>query len=86
MEFVIIIAAVVLIAAFVAYVQRGQQKTNCPQCSSPQVRQLEQQLKEIRQDSGTIGYAVKLDVKLIMETSYRCQTCNHSWTVTAPER
>ncbi|MEZ4593830.1 MAG: hypothetical protein R3D55_22190 [Chloroflexota bacterium] len=86
MEFVIIIAAVALIATFVAYIRRGQQKTSCPQCSSLQVRQLDQQLKKLKQDSGTMGYAVKLDVKLIMETKYRCQSCHHTWTVTAPER
>ena len=85
MEFVIIIAAVVLVAAFVAYVRRGQEQVSCPECSSPQVRQVDQQLKELKQDSGTMGYSVKLDVKLIMETSFRCQSCNHTWSVTAPE-
>ena len=84
MEFVIIIAALVLVAAFLAYVRRGQQKISCPECANQQVRQVEQQLKELKQDS-TMGYAVKLDVKLIMETTYRCQTCHHTWTVTAPE-
>lgn len=85
MEFAIIIAAGVLIATFVAYVRRGQQKISCPQCSSSQVHQMNQQLKELKQDSGTIGYSIKLDVKLIMETKYRCHNCNHTWAITAPE-
>jgi transposase-like protein len=85
MEFIIPIAAVILIVAFVAYLQRGQQKISCPQCDSAQIRNVEQQLTELKQDQ-TMGYAVKLDVQLIMKTTYRCQTCNHTWTVTAPER
>lgn len=84
MEIVVAITAVVLIAIFVGYVQRGQQKAACPQCASSQVRTVDQQLKELKQDQTT-GYAVKLDVQLIMETQYRCQACSHSWTVIAPE-
>jgi len=84
MEIFIPVAAVVLIAAFVGYLRRGQQKIICPQCDSSQVRLVDQQLKELKQDQ-TVGYAVKLDVQLIMETKYRCQACNHSWSVIAPE-
>lgn len=84
MEIVLPIAAVALIVVFVGYLRRSQPKISCPQCRSQEVRQLEQQLEKIRQDS-TMGYAVKLDVKLIMKTTYRCQTCGHTWTITAPE-
>ena len=41
-------------------------------------------VEKIQQDS-TMGYAVKLDVKLIMKTTYRCQKCGHTWAVIAPE-
>jgi transposase-like protein len=85
MEILVPIAAVVLIVIFVGYVRHGQQKIHCPQCSSPQVRVVDQQLKKLKQDQ-TMGYAVKLDVQLIMETSYRCQNCNHTWAITAPEK
>ena len=84
MEIFIPVAAVVLVAFFVGYLQRGKQKISCPTCDSSQVRVVDQQLKELKQDQ-TMGYAVKLDVRLIMETQYRCQACNHSWTVIAPE-
>jgi transposase-like protein len=84
MELLIPVATIVLIVIFVGYVRRGQPKISCPQCADTEVRLVEQQLKELKQDS-TMGYAVKLDVQLIMETSYRCQNCNHTWTVTAPE-
>jgi DNA-directed RNA polymerase subunit M/transcription elongation factor TFIIS len=56
----------------------------CPNCETKNVRIVDQQLKELKQDE-TIGYATKLDVKLIMETHYRCRECDHKWTVTAPE-
>lgn len=84
MEFIVIIAAVALILTFVAYLRRAQPKITCPACGSVQVRQVEQQLKRIEQDTS-VGYATKLDVRLIMETSYRCQNCNHTWAITAPE-
>lgn len=84
MEFIIPIAAIALIAIFVGYVRRSQTKVSCPACDSPNVRQVDQHLKELKQDSK-MGYAVKLDVQLILETKYRCQNCNHSWTVIAPE-
>lgn len=84
MEIVIPVAAVALIIIFVGYLQRSKPKMSCPQCSSAQVRQLEQQLKELKQDN-TIGYSIKLDVQLIMETKYRCKNCEHTWTITAPE-
>lgn len=84
MEILVPVSAVVLIAIFVGYVRRTQQKTQCPQCNSSQVRTVDKQLKELKQDQ-TIGYAVKLDVKLIMETRYRCQACSHSWAVIASE-
>jgi len=84
MEIVAPITAVMLIAIFVGYVRRGKQKISCPGCDSAQVRIVEQQLKELKQDR-TIGYAIKLDVQLIMETQYRCQACGHSWAVIAPE-
>lgn len=84
MEIILPVVAAILIAAFVGYLRRSQPRARCPQCQSQQVRPLEQQLEKIQQDS-TMGYAVKLDVKLIMKTTYRCQTCGHAWTVTAPE-
>ena len=84
MEFFILLAAFVLAIAFVAYVRRGQHKISCPQCSNAQVRRVDQQLKELKQGES-MGYSVKLDVQLIMETQYRCQACEHSWSVTAPE-
>ena len=84
MEFILPLAAIVLIVAFVGYVRRGQQKTNCPECGSTQLRIVDKQLKELKQDT-TRGYSVKLDVSLILETRYRCQVCNHTWLVTAPE-
>ena len=84
MEFILPLAVVVLIAVFVGYVRRGQQKTNCPECGSTQLHIVDKQLKELKQDS-TRGYSVKLDVSLILETRYRCQMCNHTWLVTAPE-
>ncbi len=85
MELLLPAAAAALVIFFVGYLRRSQEKITCPQCHSSQLRQVEQQLKEIRQDGGKIGYATKLDVQLIMETSYRCQNCSHTWTVTAPE-
>lgn len=84
MELFILVAAVVLTITFVAYIRRGQVKMHCPQCDSASVRTVERQLKELKQDQ-TIGYAVKLDVQLIMETQYRCKACEHSWSMTAPE-
>lgn len=84
MEILLPVAAVVLIVVFVGYLRRSQPRTGCPECQSQQVRQVEQVLEKIQQDS-TMGYAVKLDVKLIMKTTHRCQTCGHTWTVTAPE-
>ncbi len=84
MEIFVPIAAVVLVAFFVGYLQRGKQKIRCPECENTQIRLVDQQLKELKQDQ-TKGYAVKLDVQLIMETTYRCQACNYSWTVIAPE-
>lgn len=86
MEILVPLAALVLVVIFVAYVRRGQQpKVSCPQCGSGQVRLVEQHLEKLKQDESA-GYAVKLDVQLILETTYRCQTCQHSWTVVAPER
>ena len=85
MEIILPVVAAILIAAFVGYLRRSQPQVSCPQCQSRQVRPLEQSLEKIEQDS-TMGYAVKLDVKLILKTSYRCQTCGHSWTVIAAER
>lgn len=85
MEILLPVAAVVLVLAFVGYLRRSQPQVSCPQCRSQQLRTLEQTLEKIEQDS-TMGYAVKLDVKLILKTTYRCQKCNHTWTVTAPER
>ncbi len=84
MEILLPVTAVILIALFVGYLRREQRKISCPQCESLRVRIVEQQLKELKQDQ-TIGYAVKLDVQLIMETEYRCQACGHTWTVIAPE-
>ncbi len=84
MEFLLPIGAVVLIVFFVSYLQRGKQKVSCPECNGFQVRIVEQQLKQLKQNQ-TMGYATKLDVQLIMETVYRCQTCQHTWQVTAPE-
>lgn len=85
MEIIVPLSAIALIVIFVGYVRRGQQKPLCPACASLQVRLVDQQLKELKQDQ-TVGYAVKLDVQLIMETQYRCQACNHTWSVTAPEK
>lgn len=85
MDIFLPLTAVVLIAIFVSYLRRARQKISCPECESSQVRIVEQQLKELKQDQTT-GYAVKLDVQLIMETQYRCQNCEHSWAVIAPER
>ncbi len=84
MDIILPLAAVVLVATFVGYLLRGKQKISCPACASSQIRVVDQQLKELKQDA-TSGYAVKLDVKLIMETHYRCQACGHSWSITAPE-
>lgn len=84
MEILLLIAAVALIVIFAGYLRRGREKIVCPQCGSSQLRTVEQQLKELKQDQ-TIGYAVKLDVQLIMETKYRCQACDHAWRVVAPE-
>jgi transposase-like protein len=84
MGIIVPISAVALIVIFVAYVCRGQIKMSCPECNNSQVRTVDKQLKELKQDQ-TMGYAVKLDVKLIIETRYRCQACSHSWTVIAPE-
>lgn len=85
MEIILPVVAAMLIAAFVGYMRRSQVKIICPQCQSRQVRPLEQSLEKIEQDRS-MGYAVKLDVKLILKTSYRCQTCGHTWTIIAPER
>ncbi len=84
MEILLPVAAVVLIVTFIGYLRRGQPRVSCPECQSQQVRQVEQVLEKIEQES-TMGYAVKLDVKLILKTTYRCQKCGHTWTVTAPE-
>lgn len=84
MEILLPITAVILIAVFVGYLRRERQKISCPACNSSQIRAVEKQLKELKQDRAT-GYAVKLDVQLIMETKYRCQACDHTWTVIAPE-
>ncbi len=84
MEIVIVVTAVALIIIFVGYLQRSKPKISCPQCNNTQVRQLEQQLKKLQQDE-IIGLGMKLDVQLIMETKYRCQNCEHTWTITAPE-
>lgn len=84
MEILLPIAAVVLVLVFVGYVRRGQPKTNCPQCGGTQLRIVDKQLKELKQDT-TKGYSMKLDVSLILETRYRCQACNHTWLITAPE-
>ena len=92
MELFILATAVVLIVVFVAYIRRSQTRISCPQCSSAQVRTVDQQLKQLKQDSNLQGFGVidslgtKLDVQLIMETQYRCQGCEHSWSVTAPEQ
>lgn len=85
MEILLPVAAVVLIGVFVGYLRRSQPRLSCPKCQSQQVRQVEQVLEKIQQDS-TMGYAMKLDVKLILKTTYRCQTCGYTWTVTAPEK
>ena len=85
MEIVVIMAAVLLLIIFVFYLRRGRQTISCPACSSKQIRTVEQQLEKLTQDRS-VGYAVKLDVQLIMKTDYRCQQCAHSWTVIAPER
>ena len=84
MDILLPIATVALIAIFVGYLRRNKQQVSCPQCNSSKVRIVEQQLNELKQDQ-TAGYAVKLDVKLIMETKYHCQVCNHTWTIIAPE-
>jgi hypothetical protein len=95
MEIIVPIAAVVLIIIFVAYVRRGQTKIGCPNCESLQVRTVDQQLKKLTQDrtsghnlkgiGGIGGFGMKLDVQLIVETHYRCRSCEHSWSVIAPE-
>ena len=84
MEILLPVAAVILIIVFVGNLRRSRPQVSCPHCRSQLLRQLDQQLEKIQQDS-TMGYAVKLDVKLIMKTTYRCQNCGHTWTVTAPE-
>lgn len=84
MEILLPIGAIVLIVFFVGYLQRGKQKVSCPECNSVQVRIVEQQLKQLKQNQ-TMGYATKLDVQLIVETAYRCQACQYTWQVTAPE-
>lgn len=96
MELFILVAAFVLIITFVAYIRRGQVKISCPKCNSPKIRTVDQQLIKLTQDSrsghnlkgigGIGGLGTKLDVQLIMETQYRCQDCEHSWSVTAPEK
>ena len=85
MEIFLAAAAILLVVVFLNYLRREQQKTSCPQCSGKQIRIVEQQLKELKQDQ-TVGYGAKLDVQLIMRTQYHCQTCNHNWTETGPER
>ena len=92
MEFVLALAAIALTIIFVAYLRRSQPKISCPQCTGTQIRTVEQQLKQLKQDSRIEGFGVidslgtKMDVQLIMETQYRCQACEHSWSVTAPEK
>jgi hypothetical protein len=78
------ITAVILIVVFVGYLRRERPKISCPACNSTQVRTVEKQIKELKQDRAT-GHAVKLDVQLIMETKYRCQACDHTWNLIAPE-
>ena len=85
MEIILPVAAAILIVIFVSYLRRSQPKETCPQCGSQQLRQLDKQLEKIQQNS-TIGYAMKLDVTLILKTTYRCQHCGHTWSVTAPEK
>ena len=95
MELFILVAAVVLTITFVAYIRRGQVKMRCPECDGASVRTVDQQLKKLTQgraigqdvkDLGGLGnFGMKLDVQLIMETQYRCRSCEHSWSVTAPE-
>lgn len=84
MEIILPLTAVILVAIFVGYLRRERLKFSCPECDSSQVRVVEKQLKELKQDH-TIGYGMKLDVKLTMETKYHCQACGHTWTVIAPE-
>ena len=84
MEILLPITAVILIAVFVGYLRRERPKISCPACNSLQVRVVEKQLKELKQDRAT-GHAVKLDVQLIMESKYRCQACGHTWTAISPE-
>jgi Zn finger protein HypA/HybF involved in hydrogenase expression len=85
MEIILAAATVALVIVFVNYLRREQRKISCPQCNGGEVRVVDKQLKALKQDQ-TVGYGVKLDVQLIMETHYHCQTCNHSWTETGPER
>ncbi|WP_420644557.1 hypothetical protein [Candidatus Leptofilum sp.] len=84
MEIVIVVTVVGLGILFAGYLRRSRPKIACEECDSTQVRQLEQSLKKLQQDE-IIGLGMKLDVQIIMETRYRCQDCNHSWTVIAPE-
>ena len=84
MEILLLFTAVILIAVFVGYLRRERLKFSCPECDSSQIRVVEKQLKELKQDRAT-GHAVKLDVQLITETKYRCQACSHIWTAIAPE-
>lgn len=85
MEIILPVAAAILIVVFVGYLRRSQPKVICPQCASQELRQLDKQLEKIQQNNTT-GYAMKLDVTLILKTTYRCQNCGHTWTVTAPEK
>ena len=84
MEILLPITAVILVAVFVGYLRRERPQLSCSACDSLQIRLVEKQLKELKQDRST-GHAVKLDVQLIMETKYRCQACDHTWTIIAPE-
>lgn len=85
MEILLPVAAVAMLVIFIGYLRREQTTISCPECESVRVRQVDQQLKHLKQDAK-MGYGVKLDVQLILETRYACQSCHHRWTVTAPEQ
>lgn len=86
MELIILAAAAFFIYTFINYIRRGNEPVTCPNCEEQQVRVVDQQLKKLSQNDHSDLLGMRLDVKLIMKTQYRCKVCDHGWQVTAPEK
>ena len=86
MELILIAVAAFFIYTFINYLRRNNEPVTCPNCEAQQVRVVDQQLKKLSQDDRTDLLGMRIDVKLLMETRYRCKVCEHSWQVTAPEK